>query len=127
MKQLIAGSQPSYDTVVNRDCSNLLALALMLLEINSGQPLEQRRADDQIVNILPNDQSDLQLADGWLKEEKSRGRISCAFSQAILTCLQEFLNPDANFDDDRYCDVFKEKVLLPLVEEMEILLHGPPK
>ena len=115
------------NTAVNRDCSNLLALAIMLLEINSGLPVEQRRGDDQITNILPKDQFDLQLAEGWLKEEKSRGSLSCAFSQAILTCLQEYLNPDANFDDERYCDSFKEKVLLPLEEEMEFLLYGPPK
>lgn len=99
----------------------------MLLEINSGQPVEQRRYDDQITDILPNDRSDLQLADGWLKEEKSRGSLSCAFSQAILTCLQEYLNPDANFNDGQYCDAFKEKVLLPLEEEMGFLLYGPPK
>jgi len=99
----------------------------MLLEINSGRAVEQRRGDDQITNIMPNDPLELQLAEGWFKEEKSRGRLSCAFSQAILTCLQEYLNPDPNFDDDRYCDAFKEKVLLPLEEEMEFLLYGPPK
>jgi hypothetical protein len=69
----------------------------------------------------------LQLAEGWLKEEKSHGRLSCAFSQAILTCLQGYLNPDANFDDDQYCNAFKEKALLPLEEEMEFLLFGPPR
>lgn len=99
----------------------------MLLEINSGRPVEQRREDDQITNTMPNNPPDLQVAEGWLKEEKSLGRLSCAFSQAILTCLQEYLNPDANFDDDQYCDAFKEKVLLPLEEEMEFLLYGPPK
>jgi hypothetical protein len=76
---------------------------------------------------MPNDLLDLQVAGGWLKEENSRERLSCAFSQAILTCLQEYLNPEANFDDDRFRDAFKEKALLPLEEEMEILLYGPPK
>jgi hypothetical protein len=114
-------------TPVNRTCSNLLALAIMLLEITSGRPVEQRLGDDQITNILPNDQLGLQLAEGWLKEEKSHGRLSCAFSQAILTCLQGYLNPDANFDDDQYCNAFKEKALLPLEDEMEFLLFGPPR
>jgi hypothetical protein len=99
----------------------------MLLEINSGMPFEQRRVNDQITTILPNDQSDLQLADGWHKEEKSRGRLSCGFSQAILACLQEYLNPATNFNDDRYCDALKEKVLLPLEEEMEFLVYRHPK
>jgi hypothetical protein len=44
-----------------------------------------------------------------------------------LTCLQGYLNPDANFDDDQYCNAFKEKALLPLEEEMEFLLFGPPR
>jgi hypothetical protein len=114
-------------TPLNRTSSNLLALAIMLLEISSGRPVEQRLGDDQITNILLNDQSVLQLAEGWLKEEKSHGRLSCAFSQAILTCLQEYLNPDANFDDDQYCNAFKEKALLPLEEEMEFLLFGPSR
>src|SRR5579871_2173880 len=98
----------------------------MLLEINSGLPFEQRGGNDQITTSLSNDQSDLQLADAWLKEEKSHGRLSCGFSQAILSCLQEYLNPDTNFNDDRYCDALKEKVLLPLEEEMEFLLYRLP-
>jgi hypothetical protein len=122
-----AGPRRPDGTPVNRTCSNLLALAIMLLEISTGRPVEQRLGDDQITNILPNDQSGLQLAEGWLKEENSHGRLSCAFSQAILTCLQGYLNPDANFDDERYCNAFKEKALLPLEEEMEFLLFGSPR
>ncbi|KAL4739326.1 hypothetical protein BDV11DRAFT_187791 [Aspergillus similis] len=122
-----AGLQEPDGTPVNRTCSNLLALAIMLLEISSGRPVEQRLGEDQITNISPNDQLGLQLAGEWLKEENSHGRLSCAFSQAILTCLQEYLNPDANFDDEQFCNAFKEKALLPLEEEMEFLLFGPPR
>ncbi|CAG8158296.1 unnamed protein product [Penicillium olsonii] len=112
-------------TPVNRTCLNLLALAIMLLEISSGKPVEQRFGDDQINKTLPNDQSHLQLADGWLKEEKAHGRLSTAFSQAILTCLQGYLNPDASFDNDEYCNAFKENALVPLEQEMQFLLFGP--
>ena len=97
----------------------------MLLEISSGKPVEQRFGDDQINKTLPNDQSHLQLADGWLKEEKAHGRLSTAFSQAILTCLQGYLNPDASFDNDEYCNAFKENALVPLEQEMQFLLFGP--
>jgi hypothetical protein len=120
-----AGTRQPDDTPVNKTCSNLLALAIMLLEISSGRPIEQRLTDDQIMNILPNDQSGLQLAEAWLREENAHGRLTCAFSQAILTCLQEYLNPDADFGDEQYCNAFKEKALLPLEEEMEYLLFGP--
>lgn len=127
IKKSGAEFQKNYGTPVNRTCSNLLALAVMLLEISSGTPVEKRVRGDQTITILSNDQSVFQLAGGWFKEEKSNGRLSCAFDQAILTCLQEYLNPDANFDDDQYCNVFKEKALLPLEEEMEFLLFGPPR
>ena len=75
------GPRQPYATPINRTSSNLLALAIMLLEISAGRPVEQRLGDSQITNILPDDQSSLQLAQGWLKEEKSHGRLSCAFSQ----------------------------------------------
>ncbi|KIW96749.1 uncharacterized protein Z519_02140 [Cladophialophora bantiana CBS 173.52] len=91
----------------------------MLLEISSGQPVEQRRKDDLPANNLRNDQSDLQLADKWLKEQQSGGRIFSAFAQAVLTCLQDYLNPDANFADDGSCAAFEAKALLPLEEERE--------
>jgi hypothetical protein len=99
----------------------------MLLEISSGRPVEQRLGDDQITSILSNDQWGLLLAERWLKEEKNDGRLSCAFYKAILTCLQGYLNPDANFDDKEYCNAFKEQALLPLEEEMEAILSGPPR
>ncbi|OQV08180.1 hypothetical protein CLAIMM_12493 [Cladophialophora immunda] len=121
------GHQAPNSPPVTYGCSNLLTLAIMLLEINSGQPVEQRRQDIQKANTPSNDQSDLQLADKWLKEEKSYGRISCGFFQAILTCLQDYLNPDASFADEGYCAAFKEKALVPLEEEMEILLYGLPR
>jgi|SRR5215469_7053820 len=126
-KQSGAESHRLGDIVVNRDCSNLLALAIMLLEISSGQPVEKRRKDSDGAQNLPDDQADLQVAEEWHKEEKSRGSLSCAFSQAILTCLQEYLNPDTDFDDPKFCDAFKERVLLPLEEEMQFLLFGPPR
>ncbi|CDM36898.1 unnamed protein product [Penicillium roqueforti FM164] len=126
VKEFHRGTGPG-PTLINRTCSNLLALAIMLLEITSGSPVEQRLGYDQITNILPGDQSGLHLAEGWLKEKNSHGRLSSAFSQAILTCLQGYLDPDASFDDDQYCNAFKEKTLLPLEEEMDFLLFGPPR
>lgn len=68
--------------------------------------------------------SDLHHAGEWLKEEKARGKLSSAFYQAILTCLQQYLNPDASFGNEDYCDMIKEKILSPLEEEMALLLRA---
>lgn len=99
----------------------------MLLEIVCGRGIEQRYPNDQTSSSSASNISDLHHADEWLKEEKACGRLSCAFYQAILTCLQQYLNPDADFGDSKYCDMFKEKTLLPLEEEMGFLLHGHPR
>ena len=110
------------------DCSNLLALAIMLLEIKSGERIEDIRCPDELgTKTIADDMTDLLTAHRWLKEEKSRGRLSHAFSQAILTCLQEYINPDANFHNSEYCKVLEEKILRPFEEEMHYLLYGPPK
>jgi hypothetical protein len=52
----------------------------MFSVIDKLRPVEQRLGDDEITNVLPNDQSGLQLAEGWLKEEK--------ISWKIIMCLR---------------------------------------
>lgn len=74
---------------------------------------------------MGDDKTDLQTADRWYKAE--RARLSSGFSKAILSCLQEYLNPDANLDDPDYCNVIKEKVLQPLEDEMQFIVFGPPR
>ena len=118
------GNQSSTGTT--NDCSNLLALATLLLEISFGQSIEQiRRPEDLGNKTVADDKTDLQTADRWYKAE--RPRLSPGFSQAILTCLQEYLNPDANLDDPDYCNIIKEKVLQPLEDEMKFMVFGPPR
>lgn len=117
-------NQPSTGTA--SDCSNLLALAILLLEISFGQSIEEiRRPEDLGNKTVWDDKTDLQTADRWYKAE--RPRLSSGFSKAILTCLQEYLNPDANLDDPDYCNVIKEKVLQPLEDEMQFVVFGPPQ
>jgi hypothetical protein len=72
-----------------------------------------------------NEKADLQTADQWYKAE--RDRLSSGFSKAILTGLQEYLNPDADLDDPEYCNVLKEKMLQPLEDEMQFVVFGPPR
>ncbi|KAI9761902.1 MAG: hypothetical protein M1840_001518 [Geoglossum simile] len=118
------GGQSSTGTT--NDCSNLLALAILLLEISFGQSIEQiRRPEDLGNKTVGDDKTDLQTAGRWYKAE--RPRLSSGFSKAILTCLQEYLNPDANFDDPDFCNVMKEKILQPLEDEMQFMVFGPPR
>lgn len=112
--------------VTNTDCSKLLALAIILLEINFGKPIEQlRHSENHRNNPLDEERADLQAADQWYKAE--RPRLSSGFSKAILTGLQEYLNPDANLNDPEYCAVIKEKMLQPLEDEMQFVVFGPPR
>ncbi len=110
-----------------KDRSNLLALAIMLLEVCLGQPIEQiRSAEDLGASSASNDMTDLSAAHRWHLEEKARGNLSFAFSNSILGCLQAYLNPDANFSNPDFCQTMREKILEPLEEEMQFLLFGPP-
>jgi|SRR5690242_17843042 len=118
-----AASRPNKqsNTATNTDCSKLLALAVILLEINFGTPIEQRRCP----GAHQDEKVDLQTADQWYKAE--RPRLSSGFSKAILTGLQEYLNPDANLNDPEYCAVIKEKMLQPLEDEMQFVVYGPSR
>lgn len=101
-------------------------MAILLLEVNFGKPIEQiRRLEDLGNNPVDDEKADLLTAGRWYKEE--RPRLSPGFSKAILTGLQEYLNPDANLDDPEYCNVLKEKMLQPLEDEMQFMVFGPPR
>ena len=112
------------NTTGGNDCPKFLALAILLLEISFGQPLEEiRQPDDLGSKTAPDDETNFQTANRWYKAESRR--LSPGFSQAILTCLQQYLNPEASLEDDDYCDVIKEKVLQPLEDEMQYMVFGP--
>ncbi|KAL1591520.1 hypothetical protein SLS60_011912 [Paraconiothyrium brasiliense] len=116
--------QPSKAT--STDCSKLLTLAIILLEINFGKPIEQmRRSEDHRNDLKDVEKADLHTAEQWYKAE--RPRLSSGFSKAILTGLQEYLNPDANLNNPEYCADIKDKMLQPLEDEMQFVVFGPPR
>ncbi|PGH13361.1 hypothetical protein AJ80_06355 [Polytolypa hystricis UAMH7299] len=115
----------SSDQTISRanDRSKLLALAIMLLEINFSQTIETfHRPEDLGPNNLPTELTDLAAASRWLMEQKGRGNLSRAFSSAITYCLQSYVNPQASFLDERFCKAMEEQVLIRLEEEMQFLL-----
>jgi hypothetical protein len=108
------------------DCSKLLALGTMLLEICGGQPIENlRRPEDLGPNNEPNELSNLGAARRWLLEQKRKGDISFAFYSAISHCLKCFVDPTANLENMEFARTIEEQVLAPLEEEQNVLLWGP--
>lgn len=103
------------------DGSKFLSLAIMLLEINFGKPIEQmRRSGNQDKDTESDEFADLQTARRWLKAKSSR--LTAGFRTAILTSLKESLDPSADLSDPRYCEAIKDKLLQPLEKEMRDLI-----
>ncbi|PLB53782.1 hypothetical protein P170DRAFT_460138 [Aspergillus steynii IBT 23096] len=119
----IVGDQS--DAKIASDRSSLLRLGILLLEIGFGESIEEvRHPDDLGNNSVADDEADRQTADRWFKDKSTC--LLPAFRQAILTCLQEYLNPGANLNDPDYSNFIKKKVLLPLEDERLSMAFGVP-
>lgn len=115
-----------HHSVSENDCSKILALGIMLLEICCGQPIENlRRPEDLCPKNEPNELSNLGTARRCLLEQKGKGNISFAFYSAISHCLKCFVDPEANLDNMEFTRNMEEQVLAPLEEEQNALLYGP--
>ncbi|KAL4782602.1 hypothetical protein BJX76DRAFT_369047 [Aspergillus varians] len=99
------------DVSTTNDCSSLLSLAILKSDIGN--------------KLVADDMTDLQTTNRWFKGSKAC--LSHGFQRAILTCLQEYLNPDANLNELDYYNVLKESILLPLEDEMQYIVFGPPR
>jgi hypothetical protein len=112
--------------MLGTDCSRLLSLGIMLLEINYGQSIENlRRPEDLGPNHKPNELSNLQAAKRWMIEQNDKGNLSWAFSNAISHCLKCFVDPTASLHNPEFCKTIEEQVLAPLEDEKNVLLYGP--
>lgn len=101
----------------------MLALAIMLLEINFAQPSKIEGLEVYDAHISQQNFDHLFKATRWLEEEQTRGNVSRAFSDAISCCFNAFINPQSSFNDDEFCKSVEEQVLLPIEEEMARLLY----
>ncbi|KAK4186117.1 hypothetical protein QBC35DRAFT_413475 [Podospora australis] len=100
------------------DRRNMLALAIMLLEINSGVPIENMRSKG---NSQPSEIEDLVTASRWLNTRLAMGRMTRQFADAITYCLQCYVDPFASFGNPEFSKSVEEKVLGPLESEMQYL------
>lgn len=107
------------------DKLNLLALAVMLLEINVGLPIESHRAEQDLgYSGNLNVGTDLLTAQRLLEIQVRQGKLSFAFTEAIKYCLQCYLDPTASFGNLEFAATVEERVLKPLEREMQVLLYG---
>ena len=105
------------------DCSKLLSLGVLLMEIDSGQPIENLRLPEDLgPNNEPNELSNLQAARRWILEQKNKGDLTFAFYSAISHCLKCFVDPTASLQNTDFRRTVEEQVLAPLEEEMNFLL-----
>jgi hypothetical protein len=111
------------ETWRRKDSSNILALAILLVGILSGESIESLRlpqdlGDDQ----RPNDFTDLQVIRRWVEKAKESGNLTAAFHSAILHCSQCFVDSLLNLTDTAVRVGIEEHVLSPLQEEMSFYL-----
>ncbi|GKT45905.1 uncharacterized protein ColSpa_06086 [Colletotrichum spaethianum] len=105
------------------DRLNLLALAVMLLEINVGKPIESlRMQQDMGRDGSFNMGADLSTAQRSLETQVSQGKLTSAFTKAITYCLQCYLDPTASLRNYEFAKTVEERVLEPLEREMQCLL-----
>ncbi|RYP46715.1 hypothetical protein DL768_007123 [Monosporascus sp. mg162] len=101
------------------DRLNLLALAVVLLEINVGKPIESlRKQQDMGPDGNPNVGTDLSTAQRSLGTQVSQGKLTLAFKEAITYCLQCYLDPTASLRNYEFARTVEERVLEPLEREM---------
>lgn len=107
-----------------RDQVNMLALAIMLLEINLGMPIESlRRSEDLGLDGEPNVGMDWFVAQRCLEVQVQRGNLTSGFASAIKYCLKCYVDPFASFDNSEYVKSVEERVLKPLECEIQLLFR----
>ncbi|KAK2053278.1 hypothetical protein LY76DRAFT_629598 [Colletotrichum caudatum] len=121
----IADEKPAKPELENQfDRFNLLSLAVMLLEINLGKPMESPREQQHLEREGAfTVGADLFTAQGSLETQVNQGNLTLAFTKAITYCLQCYLDPTASLCNFEFAKTVEERVLEPLEREMQCLLY----
>lgn len=117
-------ARPSpHNTYPNNDCPKLVALGVLLIEINANQPFESLRIpEDHDANSERIGLDNLLTCKTWVEEQKNKGKLSNAFLSAILYCFKCFLNPSTSLQDREFRKTVEKEVLAPLVEDFGFLV-----
>lgn len=100
----------------------ILALGILLLEIELSEPIESHWVDEDLVNGQPNFNTNLTTAERLL--EKSVDEIYESYRMAIEACLNcnsALLLDDMSLENESFRRQVYEKIVVPLEEELR---HG---
>lgn len=86
-----------------RNRRTILALAIMLLELNFGTPIENIRTESEMgPDGQPHEQPDFLTAQRWFLQKVNKGQLTKGFKSAIWHCLQFSTHYAASFDNDSF-------------------------
>lgn len=106
----------------HKDGQTMLSLAILLLELNSGTPIEQMQQEKDLgPSGELSDWANFATAKRWLELRLENGRLTRQFADAITYCLQCYVDPRASFRNPDFLKSVEEKVLEPLESEMQYL------
>ncbi|KAF4880728.1 hypothetical protein CGCSCA1_v000448 [Colletotrichum siamense] len=101
-----------------RNRRTILALAIMLLELNFGTPIEKIMTESEMgPDGKPHEQADFLTAQRWFLQKESKGQLTKGFKSAIWHCIQFSTHYAASFDNDSFVQTIQEKVLEPIEQE----------
>ncbi|KAF5711071.1 hypothetical protein FMUND_9221 [Fusarium mundagurra] len=104
---------------------NMLGLAIMLMEIKTGTPIEcHRHPDDLGSDGTLNASSNFLTASRWLRHLMDRGRLSWRYGDAVRYCIKFYDDYHASLEDADTQKQFREEVIGGLEAEMQAIVHG---
>lgn len=107
------------------DRVNLLALAVMLLELHRGIPIGNLQDQEEMSMLGENMAiSTFLTAHKLLKIQVRDGELSCGFRKAIPHFLQCYVDPTASLSNLEFVRTVGEGVSEPFEREMQVLLYG---
>jgi hypothetical protein len=110
-----------------RGNTSLLALGIILMELYTGQTLEQHCASTSIGIVSSTDEhlqsiQNLYAAHQWLEELKEKGRLSHGYIGAVHRCLQGYLDFATGDDEAGFRQKVLDHVVLPVEQEMRVFV-----
>jgi hypothetical protein len=98
---------------------SILALGILLLEIEMGLPIETLWNPEDLINGRPNVNTNHTTAKTLLKSKKWQQRICKPSRNAIQACLEcKFLRADSKSIDEEWAQKLYNNVIVPLESEL---------
>ncbi|KAF5687283.1 hypothetical protein FCIRC_2412 [Fusarium circinatum] len=107
------------------DRTNMLSLAIMLMEIKTGTSIERHRDPEDLGSDgKQNSSTNYLTASRWLRQLTDRGRMPWRYGDAVRYCIRFYDDYHASLEDADAQKRFKEEVIGGLEAEMQAVVHG---